>query len=271
MSAASGRLTILHLSDVHATDGQLLYDAVDGIARLDQVGDYAVAAGITPEVVIVTGDLVERGHERAYPALGDALERLSSRLGAPVLTVVGNHDGASVRALPAHAHGTPAPGAISADRIAIVGALRVALLDSSSGRLHPEQHSWLRAALAEPHGLGTIVALHHPPVPSPLPSLARQALDDGDALMRTLERTDARLVLAGHFHHAMWASSHGVPISVGPSLVYQQVMDAGPDRVSGGDDAMFSLIHMTAASVSASAVRLTSPSPLFTKPVVVPA
>lgn len=271
MSAATGRLTILHLSDVHATDGGLLYDTVDGVARLEQVGDYAVAAGITPEVVIVTGDLVERGHERAYPALAAAIERLSARLGAPVLTVVGNHDGVGVRAMPEHAGGTPAPGAISADRVVRIGELRLALLDSSSGRLHPEQLAWLRAALAEPHGLGTVVALHHPPVPSPLPSLARQALDDGDALMRVLERTDARLVLAGHFHHTMWAASRGIPVSVGPSLVYQQVMDAGPDRVSGGDDAMFSLIHLTGASVSASAVRLTSPSPLFTKPVVVPA
>lgn len=271
MSAASGRITILHLSDVHATDGTLLYDAVDGLARLEQVGDYAIAAGITPEVVLVTGDLIERGHDRAYPALADALERLSTRLRAPVMTVVGNHDTAAVRDLPEHALGTPAPGAITADRIRHVGELRLALLDSSSGRLDPAQLDWLREQLAQPHGVGTVIALHHPPVPSPLPSLAQQALADGDALMRSLEGTDVRLVLSGHFHHAMSASAHGIPISVGPSLVYQQVMDAGRDRVSGGDDAMFSLIHLTGASVSTSAVRLTSPSPLFTKPVVVPA
>ena len=89
--------------------------------------------------------------------------------------------------------------------------------------------------------------------------------------MGVLAGTDARLVLAGHFHHAMWASMHGIPVSVGPSLVYQQVMDAGLDRVSGDDDAMFSLVHVTGSSVSASAVRLASPSPIFTKPVVVPA
>ena len=61
MSLENGTFTILHVSDVHATSGDLLYGSVNGIERLDQVGEYALSAGITPEAVIVTGDLVQRG------------------------------------------------------------------------------------------------------------------------------------------------------------------------------------------------------------------
>ncbi|GEK80286.1 metallophosphoesterase family protein [Agrococcus baldri] len=270
MSAASGRRTILHLSDVHATHGGLLYDAVDGIERLERVGRYAIDAGVTPEAIVITGDLVERGHAAAYPRLREALDRLCCALGAPVLAVVGNHDTAAAATLLGD-DGWRAPGSLTADRIAHVGDLRFALLDSADGALHPQQLARLRDALAEPFGLGTVVALHHPPLPSPLPSLAKQSLANGDELMRLLAGTDARLVLAGHFHHPMWASQGGVPISVGPSLVYQQVMDAVPGTVAGDGEAMFSLVHLTGASVSASSVRLTSPAPLFTRHIVVPA
>ncbi|WP_206446420.1 metallophosphoesterase family protein [Agrococcus sp. KRD186] len=271
MSAASGRLTILHLSDVHATDGALLYDPVDGIERLEQVGRYAIDAGVTPEAIVVTGDLIERGNEAAYPALAVAFDRLSAALGAPVLAVPGNHDTAAVDALLGRAGAAVAPGSLTADRVVHVGQLRFALLDSADGGLHPQQLDWLREQLAEPFGIGTVVTLHHPPLPSPLPSLAKQSLVQGEALMQLLSDTDARLVLAGHFHHPMWAVQAGVPISVGPSLVYQQVMDAVPGTVAGDGEAMFSLVHVTPSTVSASSVRLASPAPLFTRHIAVPA
>lgn len=270
MSTANGRRTILHLSDVHATHDGLLYGAVDGIARLEQVGRYALEAGVTPEAIVVTGDLIERGHPAAYPALRSAFDQLSAALGAPVLAVVGNHDTAAAAELLGPAAASRAPGTLSADRIVHLGDLRFALLDSADAALHPQQLAWLRSALAEPFGIGTVVALHHPPLPSPLPSLAKQSLVNGDALMTLLAGTDARLVLAGHFHHPMWASHSGIPISVGPSLVYQQVMDAVPGTVAGDGEAMFSLVHITAASASASSVRLTSPAPLFTRHIGVP-
>ena len=92
MSRATGRLTLLHVSDVHATADGLLYGRVDGRARLEAVGAYARHAGITPEAIVVTGDLIERGHTRAYADLRDAFSRLEDDTGAPVLTVLGNHD-----------------------------------------------------------------------------------------------------------------------------------------------------------------------------------
>lgn len=256
MTRPAGRTTIVHVSDVHATTGELLYGAIDGIERLELVGSYVVEAGITPEAVVVTGDLIQRGHSSAYPALGRALERLADRVGAPVLTALGNHDAPeAARLLPGHALGH--------FRAVDLGPVRVILLDSSGRFLGAEQLRWLRHTLTTPHHGGTVVALHHAPLGSPLPALAKQGLEDADALLEVLEGTDVRLVLCGHFHHPLAATVRGVFVSVGPSLAYHQVMNAGPDFVSGHDSAMFSLVHLTPSAVSATSVSMRTPEPLF--------
>lgn len=260
MSRESGRLTVLHISDVHATADGRLYDRVDGVARLRAVGDYARDAGVTPEAIVVTGDLIERGNPGAYPRLERALDALEQAAGVPVLTVLGNHDDPhAALGMRRHSDGH--------HRIEHVSGLRFALLDSSRGRLGTAQLAWLREQLREPYGEGTVVALHHPPLGSPLPALAKAGLADADALLEALSGTDVLAVLAGHFHHSLSATLRGVPISVGPALAYHQVMNAGPDLVAGHDQAMFSLVHLLPGGVAATSVSLDSPSPLFTQPV----
>lgn len=263
MSRETGRLTILHVSDVHATEGERLYGAVDGIERLRRVDEYAGETGITPEAIVITGDLIERGHAQSYAALAQELARLEDRTGVPVLTVLGNHDDRDAsRILSGHAEGHY--------RTVLVDDLRLILLDSSTGALDEAQRDWLADELRSPHGVGTVIALHHPPLGSPLPTLAKAGLRDAAAFLDIVESTDVRVVLAGHFHHTLAATMRGISVSVGPSLAYHQVMDAGPNRVSGHDQAMFSLVHLVPGGVIATAVSLTSPSPLFSSPVSIP-
>jgi Icc protein len=253
------RFTIVHLSDVHATVGELLYGRVDGIARLEQVGEYVVAAGVTPEAVVITGDLVQRGHAAAYPALADALLALEDRVGAPVLTTLGNHDVAEeARALRGHEAGH--------HRSVTVGGMRIVLLDTSTGAIDDAQLDWLDGELSTPHGEGTVIAMHHPPVPSPLPTLSRIGLRDPERFARVVAGSDARVILAGHYHHPMTALFHGLPVAVGPSLAYHQVMNAGPRTVSGHDLAMFSLVQITADQVGTAPVSLQATNPLFSLP-----
>jgi Icc protein len=253
------RFSVVHLSDVHATVGELLYGQVDGVARIEQVGEYVVAAGITPEAVIVTGDLAQRGHAVAYPAIDRALRALGERVGAPVFTVLGNHDvRADAWVLDGHRNGHY--------RVATVGDTRIVLLDSSTGEIDREQLDWLTSAVAEPFGTGTIVAVHHAPVPSPLPALSKIGLRRPDAFADAIAGSDVRVILAGHYHHPMTAMFRGFPVFVGPSLAYHQIMNAGPAAVSGHDLAMFSLVQLTRDQVSSAPVSLQSPSPLFSIP-----
>ncbi|WP_449281410.1 metallophosphoesterase family protein [Leucobacter sp.] len=260
MSRDTGRFTVLHLSDVHATESGLLYDAVDGLGRLERVGDYARSAGMTPEAVVVTGDLVQRGNPAAYPAVAEACRRLEEAVGAPVLTVLGNHDDPeAARALPDHRERHFGERTID--------GFRIVRLDSHAGGLDAEQLDWLAAVLSAPSERGTILALHHAPIGSPMPALRRQGLAAPDALLGILDGSDTRAILAGHFHHALTASVRGIPVFVAPSLAYHQVMDAGPHAVAGHDSPMFSLVQFTHDGVSSSAIALHTPEPLFTHPI----
>jgi Icc protein len=250
------KFSILHLSDVHATVGGLLYGQVDGLDRLRQVGDYVVGAGVTPEAVVVTGDLVQRGHAEVYSRVDAALRELGERVAAPVFTVLGNHDDpAAARVLTGHTG--------SHHRVVTVDAVRFVLLNSSTGALDAAQLDWLAETVAEPFGIGTVVAVHHAPVPSPLPTLSKIGLRDPHLLADALRGSDARLILAGHYHHPMNSLFHGIPVAVGPSLAYHQVMNAGPATVSGHDFAMFSLVQLTADQVSCAPVGLQAVHPLF--------
>ncbi len=288
IGAAQNCTTVLHLSDVHATVGAPLYGAVDGIRRMHAASDYARAAGVTPEAIVISGDLIERRNEGAYPALREALLELEAAWGVPVLTVLGNHDDRdAARILPGHAVPVgPVPHAAVPDealtdtvapeaavpqavpqavpRSVHVGEWRFVLLDSSPGRLGAEQLAWLDEELAQPFGSGSIVVMHHPPLGSPLPMLARAGLGDAADFLDIVEGTDVRMILSGHFHHPLAATMRGVHVSVGPALAYHQVMDAEPGTVSGFDRSMFSLVHLTPGDVSASSVAVEHPSPLFT-------
>lgn len=266
-SAGAHRTTVLHLSDVHATAGAQLYGTIDGITRMLAASDYARNAGVAPDAIVISGDLIERGNEAAYPVLRDALLGLEDSWGVPVLTVLGNHDSrVPARILPGHEtpEGWQADAAVP--RAVRIGEWRFLLLDSSTGSLGPAQLAWLEAELASaaPAPAGTVVVMHHPPLGSPLPMLARAGLRDAGDFLDIVEGTDVRTILSGHFHHPLAATTRGVHVSVGPALAYHQVMNAEPGTVSGFDRSMYSLVHLGADAVSASSVGVEHPAPLFT-------
>lgn len=262
----TGETRVLHLSDLHATASGPLYGAVAPLERLERVADYVRENALAPDLVLVTGDLAQRGNPDAYPLVAEALARLARRVGAPVHTVLGNHDDvAAARVLPGHAHGHT--------RREIAAGFRVILLDSHTGALGPEQLAWLRAELAEPSAdapLGTLVALHHAPVGSPMPVLAHQGLADADAFLDALAGTDTRAILAGHFHHALTGAVRDIPLFVAPALAYHQVMDAGPDVVAGHDTPLCALLRIGRDSVTSTIIELAAHEPLFTQPAVTP-
>lgn len=106
------------------------------------------------------------------------------------------------------------------------------MLDSSEGDVPESQLVWLRRQLRNPDAQPAVLVLHHSPVPSIMPSLAKVALHNGDKLGEAMDSGVVRLVLAGHYHHAMCGVFRGVPVCVAPSLAYEQEMSVGPEWVS---------------------------------------
>ena len=161
---------LLHLSDPHLLGGpQPLHGVVDSEALLRQLFEEVRASGARPEAVIFTGDLADPASRRRTPGSARSWSPRAG-MGAEVFWAMGNHDDrAYFRAGLLVQADNDAPLDHSYD----VDGLRIVSLDTTvpgfhHGELSDAQLSWLTAELATPAPHGTLLALHHPPVPSVL-------------------------------------------------------------------------------------------------------
>jgi 3',5'-cyclic AMP phosphodiesterase CpdA len=213
--------TLVQLTDLHiVADGEELPGGVDTAAVLADALRAVEDAAIRPAALVLTGDLTEHGRPAQYRRLRSIVEPVAARLGAPLVYAAGNHDDRA--ALRAHLLDVP-PSDEPLDHTVRVGDLRIVVLDSTipghgHGELRPEQLDRLRAALSEPAPAGTVLALHHPPLPSAAPLAASIPLLRRDDLAAVIAGTDVRLVLAGHTHVVSAGTLGGVPVWTGGPL-----------------------------------------------------
>lgn len=227
--------TILHLSDTHfVNDRRPLYGAVDSDAHLATLLNRLRAAGTALDAIVLAGDLADAGARDAYQRLRELIAPFAEELGAPVLWVMGNHDDRSL--FHSELLGEEQSSA-SIDRVHDVHGLRVIVLDSTvpghhHGVIDAAQLEWLREQLATPAEHGTILAMHHPPVPTTLPLLQLVELRDTNGLEEVVRGSDVRGILAGHFHYATHSTFAGVPVSVAAASCYTQdlIIPAGHTR-----------------------------------------
>lgn len=257
---------LLHLSDTHLRGpGRMLFDRVDGARQLGRALDGIEASGIIPDGIVFTGDLVDLGEPEAYRTLRDLVEPFAQRLGSPVFWVMGNHDErGAFRAELLDA----APEVSPIDRVDELDGLRLITLDTSvpghhHGELRPAQLAWLADQLSSPAPLGTILAMHHPPVPSVLPLAASVELRDQPALAQVLRGTDVRAVIAGHLHYSTFATFAGIPVSVASSTCYAQdlTVPVGGTRPQDGAQS-YNLVHVFDDTIVHSVVAIEAPHPL---------
>lgn len=250
-----------HLSDTHLVGGGPLYGAVDATARLRQVLAEAEMSGIRPDAIVVTGDLADKGEPEAYAALRALVEPVAERLGALVVWAMGNHDDrAGVRGALLDEPPSDSP----VDRVDDLDGLRIVTLDTTvpghhHGEVAPAQLEWLAGVLAEPAPHGTVLALHHPPVPSVLDLAVLVELRDQHRLADVLRGSDVRTVLAGHLHYSTTAMFAGIPVSVASATCYTQDLNVAAGGLRGRDGAQgFNLVHVYDDTIVHSVVPLGS-------------
>ena len=263
---------LLHLSDTHLRAGApLLFDAIDGSERLSRALDGIEASGVRPDVIVFTGDLVDLGERRAYADLRARVEPFAQRVGAEVVWVMGNHDErAAFRAELWDEHGDDQR---PVDRVDEFDGLRIVTLDTSVpghhyGEVTAEQLSWLAGVLATPAPLGTVLAMHHPPVPSVLALAASVELRDQRRLADVLRGTDVRAIIAGHLHYSTFGTFAGIPVSVASSTCYAQdlTVPVGGTRPQDGAQA-FNLVHVYDDTIVHAVVPVDVPVPVeYTDP-----
>jgi 3',5'-cyclic AMP phosphodiesterase CpdA len=224
--------TIAHISDTHLlAGGKLQYGVVDTVQHLQMALDRLSRIDPVPQAIVLTGDLADRGEPEAYAQLRSMIEPAAAAMGAQVVWCMGNHDDRTAYARSLFAAD---PTADVMDRVYEVDGLRIVALDTSvpnyhHGEITDEQHDWLASVLAEPAPLGTILAMHHPPIAIPmLPAAAIIELDGQDRLETALAGTDVRMILGGHFHYSSYGTFAGIPVSVASATCY--ISDIAPDQ-----------------------------------------
>ena len=228
---------LLHISDTHLISDGSLYGAVDADGRLVELLEQLKLSGVRPDVIVFTGDLADTGEPAAYRKLRAAVEPFAAELGAELVWVMGNHDN---RAALRRSVLDEAPSMAPLDRVRMIDGLRIITLDTSVpghhyGEISGSQLDWLTEQLTAPAPHGTILALHHPPIPSVLDLAVTVELRDQAALGRVLKGRDVRAILAGHLHYSTSATFVGIPVSVASATCYTQDLTVAAGGTRGRD------------------------------------
>lgn len=231
--------SILHVSDTHLLGGgKLLHGSIDTAARIDDMFERIRTSNLNIRALVFTGDLAERAEPDAYRELKDLVTPHAEALSAEVIWVMGNHDEREpfTEVLWEEA-ATGAPR----DRSYDVHGLRIIALDTSvpgyhHGELSEDQWEWLAQELSQPAERGTLLAMHHPPIPTIVPLMGLIELDDQSRLWESIRGSDVRGILAGHLHYSTHTVFEGVPVSVAAAACYNVDLAADQSLLLKGVD-----------------------------------
>lgn len=222
---------IAQLSDLHIkANGRLSYKKVDTHAALLEAIETLNALRPRPDVVVITGDLVDFGTPDEYQTLRVALQRLHY----PFYLMAGNHDDRQAlrAAFPEHTYLQAGP---TLNWQLQVGDVRLLALDSSVpqqpwGYIDEQQLLWLDRALRAAADQPALVMLHHPPFACGIDHMDRQRLRHPEALEAIIARhPQVERVLCGHLHRSLQTRFGGTLACVAPGVSHQVALDLQPD------------------------------------------
>ena len=191
---------------------------------------------LKPDVLLITGDLVETGALWAYSKLRDQLRDVD----VPILWALGNHDdrGAFAKTFPKAkfndgflqhaAEGWP---------------LRILTLDTlrrgyHGGYLCETRLDWLDQTLAQKPDHPTLISMHHPPINTGIAWMTER--DDAQwilALRAILEKHNQVVhITAGHIHRSVFRKIDNLTVSVCPAIAPEVSLELAPIDPSSPDD-----------------------------------
>jgi 3',5'-cyclic-AMP phosphodiesterase len=252
--------TIAHLSDPHLlAGGALQYGHVDTEARLTAALERLGRLDPAPQALVFTGDLADKAEPKAYLRLRELVETAAEALGAQVIWVMGNHDERAAYSRNLFDVESEEPQ----DRVHEVAGLRIVSLDTTvpgwhHGELRASQLDWLADVLATPGLHGTVLAMHHPPIPVPMMRIAEIIeLRDQQPLADLVAGSDVRAIIGGHFHFTSYSTFAGVPVSVASATCYTSELSPNQRLLSAVDaHQSFTMVHVYADRVVHSVVPI---------------
>jgi 3',5'-cyclic AMP phosphodiesterase CpdA len=259
MSAERAPFLLLQVSDPHigadwngADPDECLLRAVEAILSLPD----------RPDALLVSGDLTDNGAPEEYRRVRELLAPLE--LEPHVLP--GNHD---LRAPLREAFGLPGEGDEPVSHAVDLGPLRLVCLDSivpgaEGGSLDGGRVEWLDATLAEDGEKPTVVALHHPPLRTEIPTFERIGLAEESraALAEVVARHPQVLrIVAGHVHRSIVAELGGRAVVTVPSAYLQAALDfTAPKLTMRPDPPGFAIHALRDGTLATHLQRIAEPS-----------
>ncbi len=230
-------MLLAQITDTHVVEGgRRHYDRVDTSAMLAAAIAHVNGLVPQPDLVVLTGDLVNDGRPEQY----EELVRLLAGVRAPMAAIPGNHDDranlrAALPAATAFDHEPPSPdgadgrdGRAGADDRPIDGVIesypvRLIGLDTTipgehGGRFRAEQAAWLDEVLSAQPDRPTLIFQHHPPFATAIGWMDDVGLADRELEAAVVVRHPQVVgVICGHIHRAITTAFAGTVASTWPS------------------------------------------------------
>ncbi|MBI1244935.1 MAG: phosphodiesterase [Alphaproteobacteria bacterium] len=225
-------MLIAQISDLHIQrDGKPAYGVVDTVTMLKKAVETLNALDPQPDVVLATGDLVERGSAEEYAILTEILKPLK----APLLVVPGNHDarGPLAKAFPEIGKRVGDSEffhyAVDEFPVRLIG-YDTTVPKHHHGEVCAARAEWLDRTLAAGGDKPTMIFLHHPPFRTRIAVMDKSGLANSDRMAAVVAKyPNVERILCGHIHRSIQARFAGTIASVAPSTAHQIAMDIRDD------------------------------------------
>lgn len=252
---------LIHISDTHLTsiDEGLYGSTAHPETYLRELFRKLDDSELKPEAIIFSGDVVDKGEKESYRIVREIVEPVAKRMGTQIVWVMGNHDhrGNFRESLLDEVSSLD-----TIDKVIWLGGLRLIVLDSTvhehhHGEVTVDQLSWLEEILNVPAPEGSILIMHHPPVPSVTYAAISVELRDQRPLAEVIRGSDIRLIIGGHLHYSTNGMFAGIPVSVASATCYTQDLNIplGSERSRDGGQS-FNLVHVYDETIINSVVPL---------------
>jgi Icc protein len=224
-------MLIAQITDTHIVKpGKLLMGLVDTASALERAVSSLNQLDPSPDVTMLTGDLVESGEPEEYAHL----RALLAPLRMPVFAIPGNHDAREPMRKAFIADGyLPAHGflnyVIEDYPLRIIG-LDTLIPGEGGGLLCSERLQWLADALAGAPDRPTLVLMHHPPFMTGMARMDRAGLSGSAGLAEIIRgHLQVERILCGHLHRPIDSRFAGTIAGTAPSTAHQLVLDLRPE------------------------------------------
>jgi 3',5'-cyclic AMP phosphodiesterase CpdA len=224
-------MLIAQISDPHLRPHGALYHGTT-----DSNGDLAEAVKCLnrlsprPDLVLLTGDIVDEGSPAEYAVALEILETLD----APLLVLPGNHDERQAfrNAFRTHDY---LPGEGPLHYAMDAGAMRILAVDVTvpgehHGLFDDAAEAWLTSALARDPQRPTIIMMHQPPIVTGIPYLDEYRCFGAERLATCIAGSSSvERLLCGHVHRLMQGRFGQTVLCTAPSTTTAIALRLEPD------------------------------------------